>query len=52
MTWWQWIGIAGAAFALMVAAGIFVGRIIRAGTAHLDEPLPPHSMNGGRPWLR
>jgi len=30
---------------------LVLGRVIRAGTEHLDRPLPPHSTRGGRPFM-
>jgi len=36
---------------VIIPATLVLARIIRAGTGHLDrEPLPPHSLRGGRPW--
>lgn len=34
---------------LALPALVVVGKIIRAGTAHLDQPLPPESLRDG-PW--
>lgn len=45
------ITLAAAYFLVTLPAMVILGRIIRAGTGHLDrEPLPPHSLRGGRPW--
>lgn len=44
--------LTAAAFYLVIGlpAMLILGRIIRRGTEHLDRPLPPHSLRGGRPW--
>lgn len=46
------IAIATAAYlAGSISAMLVLGRVIRAGTGHLDRPLPPHSLQDGRPFL-